>query len=199
VLYDFKDNSFTSYTGRNVKLSTVKAMFSKFGYTINKEESDPVYTKLLGMMKGYGCYNIYNLGTKIERLENYRYTEKWMSQGFVISENISEYDDSKLSKVSKAVKKVYLNNKVDIEHMVNFSDNDKIGVFLEEISNRYDSDMMRNLLEQYKIKYFAEKVKILLTEYKYNPKSLANYICNIRDYEALNLYDDWFVRCKKSR
>lgn len=52
IFYDFKDNSFTSFTGRNVKLSTIKSMFSKFGYEINCIESDPVYSKLFRLIGG---------------------------------------------------------------------------------------------------------------------------------------------------
>lgn len=189
VLYDFKDNSFTSFTGRNVKLSTVKAMFSKFGHNINEKESDPMYNKLFKMMRGHYGYSIWNLGTKIERLDEYKYTEKYLSQGYNVNMRLGEEYEKKVSTVNKLVKKVYLKTGADIEYMYAFKNNDKIGVVLEEMSNRYDSDFMANFLEPYSIHSWCDRVKRLLTDYKYNPKSLANYMCNIRDYEALGLYE----------
>lgn len=189
VLYDFRDNSFTSYTGRNVKLSTVKSMFGKFGNKINEDESDPMYNKLFNMMKGHWGYSIYNLGTKIERLDEYKYTEKYMSQGFNVNNRVGEDFDIRFKKVSKTIKKLYLKYDADIKRIYAFEDNNKIGVFMEEIDSRYNENFMKNFLEDYKITNWCDTVKVLLNEYKYNPKSLANYLCNLQDFEALDLQE----------
>lgn len=58
---------------------------------------------------------------------------------------------------------------------------------MEEICSRYDDIFMKDFLESHRVRGWCENMKILLTDYKYNPKSLANYICNIQDYEALSL------------
>lgn len=84
---------------------------------------------------------------------------------------------------------MYLKNKADILSIGAFGNNDKIGVLLEEISNRYNSEIMITFLQSYKIPSWCDRIKRLLVDYKYNPKSLANYICNIVDYEALGLYE----------
>lgn len=189
IFYDFKYNSFTSFTGRNVKLSTIKSMFSKFGHEINEEESDPIYRKLFSMMEGRWGYSIYNLGTKLERLNEYKYTEKYLSQGYNVNTKLNEYDERKISTVSKLVKKVYLKNNTNLKYIGAFGNNDKIGVLLEEINNRYDSEFMNTFLEDNRIHNWCDRIKRLLVDYRYNPKSLANYICNIVDYEALGIYN----------
>lgn len=192
ISYDFKDNSFTSFTGRNVKLSTIKSMFSKFGYEIDGIESDPVYNKLFEVI-GRTEY-VYNLGTKLEKLYKYRYTEKYLSQGYNVDKKLNGDDERKISTVSKLVKKVYLKNNTNIKYIGAFGDNDKIGVLLEEINNRYDSNFMNTFLEDYRISSWCDNIKRLLVEYRYNPKSLANYICNIVDYEALGMYSTvWYL------
>lgn len=187
IFYDFKDNSFTSFTGRNVKLSTIKSMFSKFGYEINEIESDPVYSKLFRLIEKNEA--VYNLGTKLDRLGKYRCTEKYLSQGYNVNSKLREEFESTVSSVNNLVKKVYLKNKADILSIGAFGNNDKIGVLLEEINNRYNSEVMNTFLENYRISIWCDRIKRLLVDYKYNPKSLANYICNIVDYEALGLYE----------
>lgn len=187
IFYDFKDNHFTSFTGRNVKLSTIKSMFSKFGYEINGIESDPVYSKLFRLIgKNEG---VYNLGTKLERLSKYRCTEKYLSQGYNVNNVLSEEFEITMSSINKLVKKIYLKSKANILNIGAFGNNDKIGVLLEEINNRYDSEFMNTFLENYMLYSWCYKIKKLLGDYKYNAKSLANYICNIVDYEALGLYE----------
>lgn len=103
IFYDFKDNSFTSFTGRNVKLSTIKSMFSKFGYEINGIESDPVYSKLFRLIEEKEA--VHNLGTKLERLGKYRCTEKYLSQGYNVNNRLSEVFETTMSSVNNLVKK----------------------------------------------------------------------------------------------
>lgn len=187
IFYDFKDNSFTSFTGRNVKLSTIKSMFSKFGYEIDGIESDPVYNKLFEVIGR--TEDVCNLGTKLERLDKYKYTEKYLSQGYNVNDQLSEEFERTISSVNNLVKKVYLKNKADIWSIGAFINTPKIGVVLDELSNRYDSEIINIFLKSYKIHSWCDKVKKLLEDYRYNAKSLASYICNIVDYEALGLYE----------
>ena len=186
VLYDFKDDSFISHTGKNIKLSTVKSIFSKFGHRIDGDKSNPLYTKLFQTIEKNS--NLKNLGSKLDKLKYYKYTEKWLLQGFVINCIIDEYMDMSYTKVNKLVKNVYIKTNTNINLMDVFSDSDKIGVVLDEISKRYDSEYVRKFLESYRIRTWSCKVKQLLSEYNYNSKSLANYICDIVDYEGLDIY-----------
>ncbi|MGL4425054.1 MAG: PcfJ domain-containing protein [Cetobacterium sp.] len=187
VLYDFKDNSFTSYTGRSVKLSTAKAMFSKFGHRINTEESDPMYSKLIGMIKGsFGC-PIYNLGSKLERLGMYKHTERYMTQGFNVDCLIDEPLAKSIDGVGKGIKNIYLKTNSNLNTIRRFTGTNKVDVVLDVILDRFGGKTSRDLVVSNSTYHWPQKVSQLMTLYNYNAKSLASYLCNISEYEALSI------------
>lgn len=181
LIYDFKDNSFTSPSGNKIELGTAKAIFSKYGSKIDRDNSDMKYVKLLALVEGENGSSLTNLGTKISQLYKYVYVEKWILQGYNVSRFINDNLDKTLTKIDKKIKNIALQNNLPIHSISKYYGSSKLGVFLETFVERIGTMHVCNLGNN------ADILSHLLDENNYNPKSLANYICNIYEYEAMDI------------
>lgn len=190
ILYDFKTNKYTSIKGNEVKISTIKGLFSK--YTTNRidaDNSDNAYLNLFRIIKYDSTFNKKNLGSLLEDIHRFKYTEALLSQGFSIDFKVREglfNNVQKLEKKYKNMLKDIKNPPIDRYSFWEYNNLEFYHRFYTYLKDR-NEDMDNRLLVSLCSKGYD--IHLLINNYKYNIDSLCNYVYNIARYEALNYGD----------
>ncbi len=189
VLYDFKDNSFISHTGRRVQPNTLKTSFRKFGNTLNREESEATYSKLFDIIARdrKNRYRDINIGIILENLGDYSYTEKYVALGFNVVDKIRYYEDTDIAKTNKTTRRIFLDRQLPLRS-AKYLTSKESQMFFEELYLCTNPLVLEDMVTQeYKFEKLIRNVNELTTRYNYNPRALAKYVCNVYTYEGMSL------------
>jgi len=188
VKYDFNGNKFISYTGREIKPSTLKSQLRK--REIDRENSNKDYLKLFDIVSwNKGGYDLTNIGTMVTNLYRYKDEEKYILQGFNITYSLDKYQSTCLSEMTKCSNKIAIRRQIPIRTFYQFS-SPILQEFLKEFDlglKDEDDEYFVELLEKIQYGYTLESIEYLIKHYKYKMKSLVRYILNIYNFEALNI------------
>ena len=183
ILYNFSTGEYTSPKGNSVKLSTVKSLFSKKQEVIDTENSHDGYVKLFNMIRRHS--GVYNLGTVLSKLREWKEEENLLAQGYHINNRINETALDKINKAPKYLKKLVKEQCVDVGLIAYGTEG--LGQHCEKlfdvISHRLGKNGLHSSLQDSR----KRQLTYLVDEYKYDPKTLGTYLCNVSDFEGESL------------